>query len=91
MMVELNTETMRKFKRVYIGDDDAETYQRVFSGRLTKGRYKALQRYCKSRTRSGFGYCGHDWDCCGCVCRTEMELAYKHNLVTLTYIEHRNF
>jgi DNA modification methylase len=78
-----------KFKAVFNGDEDNKNYERSFSGRLTPKRYKLLERFCRKNTYSS--RCYHKWDCCGCLCRQDMSIIYKHNRVTITLVQSFNY
>lgn len=54
-------------------DYDRNNYIRVFKGRFTKARYKALARFVRAFTED-MGFCGHDYDCCGCLHRKHAHL-----------------
>lgn len=79
-----------RFKRLYRGDYDSKEYIRTFSGKITKGRYKALESYCR-RYSFCTSACGHDYDCCGCMCGQSLELSYKHNRVTIIVSQSFNY
>lgn len=67
---------------------DTEVYQRKFSGRLTKKRYKILDIY--TRKNSWRQRCHHEHDCCGCIFKQSMYFQYAQNQVTITMQLHRN-
>jgi len=79
---------MRNFK-VVDSDMDYKTYQRTFSGRLTKLRYKIIQRWV--RVKSYRTYCGHEWDCCGCLHSQNAHFKYERNQVTVTLTQSFNY
>ena len=85
----LNFKTMNNFK-VVEGDIDYRIYQKSFSGKLTKGRYLTIDKYCKVNTFTTVN-CGHEYDCCGCLSRQKMEFTYKHNQVIITLTEQFNY
>ena len=85
----LNFKTMNNFK-VVEGDIDYRVYQKSFSGKLTKGRYFTISKYCKANTFRTEN-CGHEYDCCGCLSRQKMEFTYKHNQVIITLTEQFNY
>lgn len=74
-------------KRLVPSDDEMEmdyrVYYRTFSGRMTKKRYQLIRRICRFYSRSFRYSCGHDWDCCGCLCGHSMTFTYKHNQVKI--------
>jgi len=78
-----------KFKLVN-KETDFSTYQRSFSGRITKGRFKALNRTCKKYSFQE-PYCGHQHDCCGCLTSQSMTMTHRKNLTTITLTRHFNY
>jgi hypothetical protein len=79
----------RKFVATDESDYDRAIATRSFSGRLTKGRYKAIASYC--RKNSFRSRCSHEYDCCGCMYAQNLSFEYKHNQVTVTLIQHHNY
>jgi len=65
-------------------------YECSFSGRMTKGRYKAIMRYIRSRTIRSSN-CHHEHDCCGCLCYRTFSFQYKYNQVVITCTESFNY
>lgn len=74
---------MDKFVQLDNSDYDYCNYERTFSGRMTKARYKILDRFCRIRSRSPRYRCGHEHDCCGCLCGQRMELTYSQGQVKI--------
>lgn len=72
-------------------DIDREVFTREFSGRLTRERYKRIDRFCRAASRPLKYRCGHDYDCCGCVFAMSMSFTYKQNLVVIRVIYYRNY
>jgi len=79
----------KNFKPAEGSDFDYKIYERHFSGKLTKCRYKILDSFC--RKNSFHTHCGHEWDCCGCLCGQSMSFEYKHNQVTVTLTQSFNY
>lgn len=79
---------MRNFKKIN-GDYDFSVYQRTFSGRITKDRYKKLQRFARKNTFSN--NCGCEYDCCGHLCSKGMSINYSKNQVIITLSESYNY
>lgn len=71
------------------GDFDYQIFERHFSGRLTKSRYKALDSYCRRNTRHW--RCHHEHDCCGCLCSQRISFSYKHNQVIISLSQGYNY
>ena len=65
------------------GDIDVRTYEKVIKGRITKGRFQAIKSYARKNTFRT-GNCGHEFDCCGCLSSSRVEIAYKPNAIVLT-------
>ena len=69
------------------GDMDYTTYQKTFEGRITKKRYKVLDRWVRSNRQKY--RCSHDWDCCGCLIGVSADLIVSKNkaeiLVSYSY------
>lgn len=78
---------MDRFKKSEDSDFDYRKYTRTFSGKMTKKRYKMLDRYCRLHSRSPRYRCGHDYDCCGCLCGQYMTFTYRYNAVTI-HLQH---
>lgn len=85
---QLNVLDTHKFKPVERDMDEA-IYERSFTGRMTKQRYKILDRLC--RANSFRRYCGHEYDCCGCLCSQSMSFEYKRNQVVITLTQNFNY
>lgn len=77
-----------KFK-IADSDIDYKTYEYSFSGRMTKLRWKLLDRYVRKHNLRT--HCHHEYDCCGCVSSTYMDIDYGKNLVKLTYTINFNY
>ena len=84
--------SFKNFKPLPDSDYDYQKYERNFSGRMTKARWKKLTRFARifSNTHiygtspNGYAYrCGHEHDCCGCLCGQSMNVDYKHNQVKI--------
>ena len=46
-------------------------------GRFTKKRFKTISSNIRKRFNLGrAGYCGHEWDCCGCLSSQYAELRF---------------
>ena len=69
-------------------DMDGRTYVRIFSGRMTKMRYKVIDRYCRRNSVSE--RCHHDYDCCGCCFRTDYWFEYSKNQIKVFIQYHYN-
>lgn len=81
---------MKNFQLVD-GDFDYVVYQRCFSGKLTKERYKTLHSLCRIYSRRPRYRCGHEWDCCGCLCGQNMSFTYKKNQVVISFSQSFNY
>jgi hypothetical protein len=79
---------MKKFKLVD-GNESSIVYERKFSGKMTKKRYKFLDSW--TRRKSYREHCGCEWDCCGCLFAVSYNFRYKFNQVTITMVESRNY
>jgi hypothetical protein len=79
---------MRNFKLVE-SDYDFKAYQRVFSGRITKRRYKIIDSICRKKSYNQ--HCGCEHDCCGCMFAQSIRFEYKHNRVVMTLTESYNY
>lgn len=79
------------FKRFYPSecDIDYRVYSRVFAGRMTKGRWKILDSYC--RKYSYTSHCHHEYDCCGCLHSQSLTFSYTRYQVVVTLIHHFNY
>lgn len=71
------------------GDCDYHIYERYFSGRMTKARYKALDGYCRRNTFRM--HCHHDHDCCGCMTSQRVTFSYSRNCVVVSLSQHYNY
>lgn len=87
--------SVKNFKPHYEEDRDGEpsedTSVRRFTGRMTKGRWKAIRRWCRTHSWRREGHCHHDYDCCGCLFATHVWFTYKHNQVSVFITQHRNY
>jgi hypothetical protein len=81
---------MGNFEIVYGQRPERRVMVREFSGRMTKKRWKRLQRWARINTKD-HGHCGHEHDCCGCMYKVEASVSYKFNQVTITLIGHYNY
>jgi len=79
---------MTKFN-IIDADMDYRTYEHTIDGRMTKLRYKIINRY--ARKNSWREHCGHEWDCCGCMFARNVELEYQNNKWTLRMSENFNY
>lgn len=69
---------------------DVNILVRQINGRITKARYKLINRWArKNSVRSE--YCGHAHDCCGCHVRTWVDVEFTKNSATLTMTEYFNY
>lgn len=80
-----------KFFEIESSDYDYRQYQRIFSGRMTKNRWKIIGQFCRKHSYRPHYRCGHDWDCCGCFCGQSMWFEYKHNQVVITFTQSFNY
>lgn len=80
---------LSKFQATDNSDYDHRIMERCFSGRMTKARYKALRRICRSHSFST--HCHHEWDCCGCFCGQQLSFTYKKNQVVITLTQSFNY
>ena len=80
-----------KFISTPASDYDYRCYERVFTGRMTKARWKIIDRFCRLHSFRPRYRCGHDWDCCGCFCGQSMSFEYKHNQVSITFTQSFNY
>lgn len=79
---------MKKFNYVD-GDESSSVYERKFSGRLTKKRYKFLDSL--TRRISYRENCGCEHDCCGCLFAVYYSFAYINNEVIVKMVQCRNY
>lgn len=81
---------MKNFKRVS-SDMDCQVMEKTINCvRLTRRRMKLILAYCRTHTKR-WGNCGHEWDCCGCVSSTSMEIEYNYPFIILTYTVQFNY
>lgn len=82
--------TTKNFKPAESSEYDYKIYERHFSGRITKGRYKKIDSFCRKNSfRSR--HCGHEYDCCGCLCSQRLEFSYQKNQITITLTQSFNY
>ncbi len=83
-------------------DMDSMAEFKTITGRITKSRYKIIHRYVRirnyhlqapyGRSEDGYAYsCGHEWDCCGCLCGGGMQMEFKNGLITLIKYQSYNY
>jgi len=80
-----------KFKEVAGSEYDYRLYERILIGRLTKERYKAIDRYCRMYYIEVQHHCGHEWDCCGCFCGQSLSFTHKYNQTIITLSQSFNY
>lgn len=82
---------MKKFKIVNNESAmDSIVTQRTFTGRLTRFRYKILDRFVRMNNNKTYR-CHHDFDCCGCVCGRDAELIIGQHTTTVKIITQLNY
>lgn len=64
-------------------DIDRLTRTKTLTGRMTKLRYKLLNRWVRNHSKV-YPHCGHEWDCCGCAHSSFSTLEITHNSATIT-------
>lgn len=68
-------------------DYDGQTFFKLLRGRLTKKRYKVISGFC--RKYSFRVHCGHEHDCCGCLCNQRMNFVHStktnKTLITISF------
>lgn len=91
---------MKNFKATPDSDYDYQISQRTFTGRITKGRWKKLQRAARKfsnaslygKSPNGYNYtCGCSYDCCGCLSSQSMQVSYQQNQVCITLSQSYNY
>lgn len=70
---------------------DYRKYVRVLSGRITKERYKAISSYCRKFSRTPIYRCGHEHDCCGCLCGQQMSFTNSQHAIIITLVHRYNY
>ena len=76
---------------VTIGRDmDTRSFQRTFSGRITRKRWEILRRFARNFS-APIKRCHHEHDCCGCLHSQSMTVDYKYNQVVLTATQSFNY
>lgn len=78
-----------KFTALNSTDMDIELAIRPIVGNVTKERFKTLYRIARKHTESL--RCGHDWDCCGCVCRRYVDVVRHNGVLSIRVEQHRNY
>ena len=84
---------MLKFKTVE-GDVDSRIYEAEISGRFTKKRFKVIFSNVRKLFNLGrAGYCGHEWDCCGCLSSQYAEIRFdpKNSRIVVRMSQHFNY
>ena len=69
---------LRNFTVAENSDYDHVKYFRMLKGRLTRARYKAIDKECRKYTKTM--HCHHEHDCCGCLYAQSM--VFTHNVNT---------
>ena len=80
---------LRNFMVAGKSDYDYAKYFRVLKGRLTKARYKAIDRQCRKFSQRF--HCGHEHDCCGCLCGQSMSFIHNANTNKTLIIASQSF
>jgi hypothetical protein len=81
----------QKFYSTEESEMDYRIYERIFSGRMTKRRYKIIESFCRRYTYRPYYNCGHEYDCCGCFCGQNMSFTYKQNQVVIRFTQSFNY
>jgi hypothetical protein len=63
--------------------NDYRVYTRVLNGLITPLRLRILLEFARRFNSVKFGGCGHDFDCCGCLCGQHMDVHYNEQSVTI--------
>lgn len=80
---------MKHFTETNDTDFARRTYERSFSGKLTKQRYKLIDRICRKNTINADCDCEHD--CCGHLVNQRMTFEYKQNQVVISLVRVFNY
>ena len=81
-----------KFTGTDPSDMDTRSAERVIKnvvGRLTKRRCQRIDEICKENTF--FTPCGHEWDCCGCLCSQRMSWKFDKGNIIISVTQHFNY
>jgi hypothetical protein len=78
-----------KFKDISNSNFEYSTLIRVFTGRITKRRYKLIDSYCRNKSYST--HCSHEWDCCGCLHNQSVSFSYSFNQVKIKITQSFNY
>lgn len=78
-----------QFTAINSPDMDIELAIRPIIGNVTKDRFKTLYRI--ARNHSGRSRCSHDYDCCGCVCATYVDIVRYNGVLSVRFEQHRNY
>lgn len=82
-----------KFRTVS-SDMDTRVSEAKISGRFTKKRFKTISSFIRKTYNLGrLGFCGHDFDCCGCLCGQYAEINYlpKESAISIQLSESFNY
>ena len=93
---------MNNFSISSESDLDCRIFTRTIHGRLTKYRYKKINKFIRtfnkdSRypygiSKNGYAYtCGCSHDCCGCLSRQRMDMEFNQNKITITWTQSFNY
>lgn len=72
-------------------DMDYRVAQKTISReKLTPSRFKAIHRFARKNSFSTVN-CGHDFDCCGCLCSQQFEIGYTPENIVIRVTESFNY
>lgn len=71
----------KPFRELPDSTHDYRRFERSFSGRMTKQRWKIISRFCRRQTYTIPVY--SDYDCTGQCCGQSMQFEYKLNQVVV--------
>lgn len=78
-----------KYSETDTSEYDYRVYQRSFSGRMTKKRWKKIDAYCRRNSFSS--RCGCEHDCCGHLCRQHFSFTYSLNQLVINVTRSFNY
>lgn len=71
-----NTPNFNNFTESEKSDYDYKVTEAVVIQDFNKTQWKDFSSKLRQNTLRNMGFCGHEWDCCGCLCGQSMQYEY---------------
>lgn len=73
-------------------DYDRNVIEVILLQEFNKNQWKDFTQKLRLNTLNNIGHCGHEWDCCGCLCGQSMDYEYlKKGVFKVTFSQSFNY